>query len=92
MNTVLERDRYFFLYIHTAIKCSRLPQIKYGKVDPPSCNYGKQEFGKKCKIICNDGFKVKGPEEKICEGSRGTWSSKFEDTVCIGNATTGVFN
>lgn len=75
------------IWTFIAIKCKRLPQIKYGKVDPPSCYYGRQEYGKKCKIICETGFKASGPEERICGGTRGTWSSRFEDTSCIGNET-----
>lgn len=54
-------------------------------MDPPSCHYGKQEFAKKCKIVCDEGFKLRGPAEKICGGRRGVWSNKFEDSICVGN-------
>ncbi|KAJ8929511.1 hypothetical protein NQ314_017804 [Rhamnusium bicolor] len=73
-----------------AIKCNKLPQIKFGKFEPISCSFGKQEFGKKCKIICNEGFKIGGPAEKQCTGARGTWDSKFEDTICADNSKLEV--
>ncbi|KAJ8940400.1 hypothetical protein NQ318_009329 [Aromia moschata] len=64
------------------MKCKKLPQINFGRIEPSSCTVGKQEFGKKCKIICNEGFKIGGPAVKQCTGNRGTWDSKFEDTTC----------
>ncbi|CAH1159654.1 unnamed protein product [Phaedon cochleariae] len=64
------------------IKCKKLPQVKYGNIEPNSCKTGKQEFGKTCKITCNDGFNLRGPSEKKCIGPHGAWDSKFEDTLC----------
>nr|XP_023016002.1 sushi, von Willebrand factor type A, EGF and pentraxin domain-containing protein 1-like [Leptinotarsa decemlineata] len=65
------------------IKCKRLPLVKFGKIEPNSCTFGKQEYKKKCRIICDDGFKLKGPADKQCIGARGAWDSKYEDTACI---------
>lgn len=60
-----------------------MPQIKYGKIEPSSCTVGRQDFGKKCTVICNKGFKIKGPSEKRCDGEHGTWDSKYEETTCV---------
>ncbi|XP_030767169.1 sushi, von Willebrand factor type A, EGF and pentraxin domain-containing protein 1-like [Sitophilus oryzae] len=62
------------------IKCNKLPQTKFGKIEPASCTTGKQEFGKKCRIICNKGFKADGEIEKIC-GDSDLWNGKH--TVCF---------
>ncbi|CAG9762396.1 unnamed protein product [Ceutorhynchus assimilis] len=64
------------------IKCQKLPQIKYGKVKPASCMSGKQEFGKTCEIVCDEGFEVVGTSNKTC-GNHGLWGKKGEDeTIC----------
>nr|CAH7753365.1 unnamed protein product [Callosobruchus chinensis] len=65
------------------IKCNKLPQIKYGTIDPSSCLDGKQEVGKVCKISCDEGFKLRGPSEKRCVGGYGQWDSDFSTSVCI---------
>ncbi|ENN79605.1 hypothetical protein YQE_03956, partial [Dendroctonus ponderosae] len=64
------------------IKCNKLPEVRYARIEPSSCTAGKQEFGKTCKIICNDGFKAAGSTVKTC-GNHGFWGRKQEEnTVC----------
>ncbi|KAH1026828.1 hypothetical protein HUJ05_000441 [Dendroctonus ponderosae] len=64
------------------IKCNKLPEVRYARIEPSSCTAGKQEFGKTCKIICNDGFKAAGSTVKTC-GNHGLWGRKQEEnTVC----------
>ena len=43
---------------------------------------GRQSYGKKCKIICDDDFKLEGPEEKTCTSNHGLWDTPFESTIC----------
>ncbi|XP_045479696.1 sushi, von Willebrand factor type A, EGF and pentraxin domain-containing protein 1-like [Harmonia axyridis] len=63
------------------VKCKKLPSIANAKIEPPSCNYGKQANGKKCKITCNEGYETIGPKERICTGDLGAWNTK-EETSC----------
>ncbi|CAH0560178.1 unnamed protein product [Brassicogethes aeneus] len=66
------------------IKCSKLSSIKFATFEPNSCSLGKQDYGKNCTVICREGFKLKGPSDRVCKGKQGVWSRKMEDTVCIG--------
>ncbi|XP_017779989.1 PREDICTED: sushi, von Willebrand factor type A, EGF and pentraxin domain-containing protein 1-like [Nicrophorus vespilloides] len=63
------------------IKCNRLSQINFGTVEPKSCTTGKQSFGKKCNIVCNEGFELVGPSQKVCSGQHGTWDS-IDEVFC----------
>ncbi|XP_066147032.1 sushi, von Willebrand factor type A, EGF and pentraxin domain-containing protein 1-like [Euwallacea fornicatus] len=64
------------------VKCDKLPQVKYGKVEPSSCTSGKQEYGKTCTVVCNEGFEASGSVNKTC-GDHGLWGkSEVEDTIC----------
>ncbi|XP_057660658.1 sushi, von Willebrand factor type A, EGF and pentraxin domain-containing protein 1-like isoform X1 [Diorhabda carinulata] len=65
------------------IKCKKLIPISFGDIEPASCKVGKQEMGKTCRIRCDEGFKIEGPEEKHCSTENGNWDSKFESTTCI---------
>lgn len=69
-----------------AVRCNKLPEVKFGKTEPPSCTKSKQEHGQICKVSCLPGFKLAGPAEKKCGGTefRGYWDSNFEDTTCTG--------
>lgn len=42
----------------------------------------RQSLGTICKIICNPGFELEGPELKKCTNNRGLWDSKFESSFC----------
>ncbi|KAL1489564.1 hypothetical protein ABEB36_013517 [Hypothenemus hampei] len=65
------------------IKCNSLLPIKHGRLEPPSCNSGKQEYGKVCNIICDEGFEPTGPTNKTC-GDGGIWNKKHQEpTLCI---------
>ncbi|RZB38885.1 sushi, von Willebrand factor type A, EGF and pentraxin domain-containing protein 1-like [Asbolus verrucosus] len=74
-------DTNFKVYV-VEIKCPKLPPVKNGKIEPKSCTIGKQPYGKKCKITCDPGFEIEGPEEKSCTGNHGLWDTKFESTIC----------
>nr|XP_022902897.1 sushi, von Willebrand factor type A, EGF and pentraxin domain-containing protein 1-like isoform X2 [Onthophagus taurus] len=63
------------------VKCNKLPKIPFGKIEPSSCQIGKQNFGKHCSISCEDGFELIGPKEKICNGFHGNWNNK-KDNKC----------
>lgn len=65
------------------VKCNKLPKLLYGHIEPKSCTYGKQNFGKTCSFSCEKGFEIIGPAEKHCTGLHGTWSEK-RDTKCKG--------
>ncbi|KAF5274861.1 hypothetical protein FQA39_LY07043 [Lamprigera yunnana] len=64
------------------ITCNKLSNIPFGKIEPPTCTTAKQYFSKKCKYICDKGFILKGPSERICSGRHGTWSNKLSQSVC----------
>ncbi|KAK9871010.1 hypothetical protein WA026_009970 [Henosepilachna vigintioctopunctata] len=63
------------------VKCSKIPPIANAKIEPRSCTYGKQAYGKKCSIKCNDGYETVGPKERSCTGNYGSWNTK-KDTYC----------
>lgn len=64
------------------MKCNKITKIPYGKIEPKSCGIGKQPYGKKCTIVCQDGFKLDGPKELECTGQH--WNDKKEPSTCIG--------
>ncbi|KRT86167.1 hypothetical protein AMK59_801 [Oryctes borbonicus] len=63
------------------VKCNKLAKLQFGRIEPKSCTYGKQAFGKTCSFSCDEGFEIVGPREKHCTGLYGTWSGKRE-TKC----------
>ncbi|GJQ65520.1 hypothetical protein Trydic_g7621 [Trypoxylus dichotomus] len=63
------------------VKCNKLAKLQFGHIEPKSCMYGKQAFGKTCSFSCDEGFEIVGPREKHCTGLYGTWSGKRE-TKC----------
>ncbi|KAI4463058.1 complement component-related sushi domain-containing [Holotrichia oblita] len=46
------------------VKCNKLPKLQHGHIEPKSCTYGKQNFGKTCSYSCEKGFEIIGPTEK----------------------------
>lgn len=69
--------------IFAEVKCNKLSKIQFGQVEPKSCTFGKQAFGKKCNFTCDEGFEMVGPQEVHCTGVNGAWSGKRE-TKCKG--------
>ncbi|XP_044748344.1 sushi, von Willebrand factor type A, EGF and pentraxin domain-containing protein 1-like isoform X2 [Coccinella septempunctata] len=63
------------------VKCHKIPAIANARIEPRSCTYGKQANGKKCSIICNEGYETIGPKERSCTGDLGSWDTK-EETSC----------
>ncbi|KAK4887668.1 hypothetical protein RN001_003939 [Aquatica leii] len=64
------------------IKCNKLSNIPFGIIEPEICTSSKQSFGKKCVYKCKNGFKLKGPTERVCSGRHGVWSNKSNQSVC----------
>ncbi|KAL3266100.1 hypothetical protein HHI36_010286 [Cryptolaemus montrouzieri] len=63
------------------VKCNKIPPIAHAKIEPKSCNYGKQAYGKKCIIKCKEGFEISGPRERSCTKDLGNWDTK-ENSYC----------
>lgn len=66
--------------------CDPLPlPSKFGYYFPSNCTENKSAYSAVCYFICPDGFVVKGPTHKTCQGRRtGTWSNRKKKSSCIG--------
>lgn len=66
------------------ILCPALPNIPFGIYEPADCEGSKSSLGTNCSISCMDGFQLKGPATKTCNGKRtGVWSTKNKHPKCI---------
>lgn len=66
------------------ILCPILPSIPFGVYDPVECDESKSTLGTNCSISCMEGFQLKGPSSKTCNGKRiGVWSNKNKHPKCI---------
>lgn len=66
------------------ILCPALPNIPFGIYDPADCEGSKSSLGTNCSISCIEGFQLKGPSLKTCNGKRnGVWSNKNKHPKCI---------
>lgn len=66
------------------ILCPPLPNIPFAVYEPADCTGSKSSLGTNCTIICMEGFELKGPSFKVCNGKRnGVWSNKNKHPKCI---------
>lgn len=66
------------------ILCHALPSIPFAQYEPSDCEGSKSALGTNCTITCMDGFQLKGPQMKTCNGKRnGVWSNKNKTPKCI---------
>lgn len=73
------------------ILCTALPRVPFGMYDPTDCDEGKSAHGTNCTISCDEGFELKGPAFKLCNGKRnGVWSNKNKNVKCIDVAAPNI--
>lgn len=66
------------------ILCPALPSIPFVIYDPADCVGSKSSLGSNCSISCMEGFQLKGPSLKTCNGKRtGIWTNKNKHPKCI---------
>lgn len=66
------------------ILCPALPAIPFVIYDPADCEGQKSSLGTNCSISCMNGFRLKGPSLKTCNGKRnGVWTNKNRHPKCI---------
>lgn len=66
------------------ILCPPLPNIPYGSYEPADCEGSKSSLSTNCTITCMEGFELKGPSFKVCNGKRnGVWSNKNKHPKCV---------
>ena len=68
------------------ITCQHLRELSFGTVSPEVCTGGGEvPFGTTCKMTCNNGYTLDGPQTKQCTPD-GIWSpvDKGEVSRCVG--------
>ena len=66
------------------ILCPPLPKIPFAIMDPVDCSESKMSHSTNCTIDCEEGFELKGPAVKTCQGTRnGAWTQKSKVPRCL---------
>lgn len=68
------------------VRCSPLPDVLNGSIDPPACTQLEQDYGANCKLTCRNGFNLVGPPYKQCTNT-GKWQTELYDWQCVGKYT-----
>ena len=68
------------------VRCSALPALVDGRLNPPTCTTGRSPYGTVCSLSCRQGYKLTGPTSRQCVET-GKWSPE-EDSVCVGQLTS----
>ncbi|KAL3252368.1 hypothetical protein MRX96_017686 [Rhipicephalus microplus] len=63
------------------VTCPPLVAPTNGALSPPHCSETKSAYGEDCTVMCDDGYRIMGPDVRHCL-STGMWSEPDDVTIC----------